>query len=118
MGRRPLSAELVAERARIIINMTAEGKPQRDIAAAVGITPSALCVFTAKHKLRRQVADARKFGRRQWGSETADPATLSREQLEVAKRVGITPERFAWLCTCPHDGKGNARGWRGGASIG
>lgn len=118
MGRRPLDPELVAHRTKLVIDMTAEGKPQREIAAALGITSSALCVFTARHKLRRQVADARKFGRKQWGSEKADPSTLSPEQLDVARRVGITPERFAWLCSCPHDGKGNARGWRGGASIG
>ena len=55
-----------------------------------------------------------------WGSETADPSTLTAEQLDVARRVGITPERFAWLCAIPKnpDAKRGMIGHRGGNSIG
>ena len=55
-----------------------------------------------------------------WGSETADPAILTPEQLDTARRVGITPERFAWLCSIPKDpnAKRGAVGHRGGAAIG
>ena len=58
--------------------------------------------------------------RRQWGTETADPAILTHEQLDTARRVGITPERFAWLCSIPKniDRKGGAIGHRGGNTIG
>jgi hypothetical protein len=55
-----------------------------------------------------------------WGSETADPSTLTPEQLDTARRVGITPERFAWLCAIPKnpDAKRGAVGHRGGNHIG
>jgi hypothetical protein len=58
--------------------------------------------------------------RPKWGSETADPAILTPEQLDTARRVGITPERFAWLCSIPKnlDRKGGAIGHRGGNTIG
>jgi hypothetical protein len=51
-----------------------------------------------------------------WGKERLDPSNLTREQLDHASRVGITPGRYAWLLTCPKGG--NAHGWKGGASIG
>jgi len=55
-----------------------------------------------------------------WGSETADPAILTPEQLDTARRVGITPERFAWLCSIPKENnpRPGAIGWRGGNTIG
>ena len=58
--------------------------------------------------------------RASWGTETADPAILTPEQLDTARRVGITPERFAWLCAIPKDlsRKGGSIGHRGGNTIG
>ena len=58
--------------------------------------------------------------RASWGTETADPAILTPEQLDTARRTGITPERFAWLCSIPKnlDRKGGAIGHRGGNTIG
>ena len=35
-----------------------------------------------------------------WESER-DPSTLTNEQREHAKRVGMTEGRYAWLLTCP-----------------
>jgi hypothetical protein len=35
------------------------------------------------------------------GESEGDPLTLSGEQREHAKRVGMTEGRYAWLMTCP-----------------
>ena len=33
--------------------------------------------------------------------DEADPSGLTEEQLDMARRVGITPGRFAWMVACP-----------------
>ena len=95
------------------------------IAAKVGIN-----VDSVRHILRRYChrpyLKVRKHAcasnaRAAWGTETSDPAILTPAQLDTARRVGITPERFAWLCSIPKTSqppKGGAIGWRGGNTIG
>ena len=94
------------------------------IAAKVGLN-----VDSVRHILRRYChrpyLKVRKTAcasnaRASWGTETADPAILTPEQLETARRVGITPERFAWLCSIPkqNNPRPGAIGWRGGNHIG
>lgn len=94
------------------------------IAAEVGIN-----VDKVRHILRRYChrpylkvrnAACASNARASWGSETADPAILTPEQLDTARRVGIAPERFAWLCSIPKDpnAKRGAIGYRGGNHIG
>ena len=46
----------------------------------------------------------------------ADPNGLSEEERETAAKMGISPERMAYLIKCPRGG--NAHGWRGGNAIG
>lgn len=84
----------------------------------VGRTPKNVVKGQPVHKVKRpgEHKKVRKTREAPWGKETADPSNLADWQLETARRVGIKPERFAWLCTCPHDG--NARGWMGGNTIG
>ena len=94
------------------------------IAAKVGLN-----VDSVRHILRRYChrpyLKVRKTAcasnaRASWGSETADPAILTSEQLDTARRVGIAPERFAWLCSIPkqNNPRPGAIGWRGGNTIG
>ena len=113
-----LPKEVAAERIRLITSYKAQGLTQHEMAAKMGISQPCVHSFMKKHGLTTKAKGAylRKLRTRDWGAETADPSRLSPDQLDIARRVGITPERFAWLCTCPHDG--NAKGWRGGASIG
>lgn len=39
-----------------------------------------------------------------WFAGKADPSGLTPHELERAKYLGITPERWAWLKTCPRGG--------------
>lgn len=84
----------------------------------VGRVPKNVVEGQPVHKVKRpgEHLKVRKKREKPWGTETADPSNLAQWQLDTARRVGIKPERFAWLCTCPNDG--NARGWMGGNTIG
>ena len=111
----------LVERIRPLVN---SGLLPTQIAQKVGIN-----VDSVRHILRRYLHrpylkvrnhSCASNARPAWGSETADPSTLTEEQLETARRVGITPERFAWLCAIPKnpDAKRGAVGYRGGNHIG
>lgn len=39
-----------------------------------------------------------------WFEGKEDPSSLTAEELERAKNYGISPERWAWLKTCPKGG--------------
>lgn len=113
--------KVLVERVRPLVE---SGLLPTQIAEKVGIN-----VDSVRHILRRYLHRpylkvrnhaCASNARPEWGSETADPSTLSPEQLDLARRVGITPERFAWLCSCPKnpDAKRGAVGYRGGNHIG
>ena len=125
MARNTLSPEARAARIKLVLELRALGRTQRDIAAKLGITQPGLSAFELSAgirdpKFRRTPSQKAKLRPRNWGVEKGDPSTLTPEQLETARRTGITPERFAWLCACPRDpnAKRGAVGHRGGAAIG
>jgi hypothetical protein len=113
-----ITKQKAEERRVAILGFIKEGLTQQDMASRLGISQPAVHAFMRLRGLTRKSLAMSKAARQsaQWGRETADPSSLAPWQLEVARRTGISPERFAWLCTCPH--AGNAKGWRGGASIG
>ena len=101
-----------------------QGMMPTEVANRTGISADTIRHY-ARRYCKRAYLKVRKHAcasnaRPQWGTETADPAILTPEQLDTARRVGITPERFAWLCSIPKDNKpkAGAIGWRGGNTIG
>ena len=125
MGRHGLPSQERERRINLVVELRALGRTQRDIAAVIGITQPALSAFELKEgirnpKHRQTAAQKAKLRPRQWGIEKGDPSTLTAEQLETARRTGITPERFAWLCAIPRnvEARRGAIGWRGGNTIG
>lgn len=95
-----------AERVELIKALKCQGLNQTQIGLRLGITQPAVCSFMKKHGLVSKAMGKMltKLRPRDWGVETADPSTLTQDQLAIARRTGISPERFAWLCTCPRDG--------------
>ena len=125
MGRYGLPPEERARRMKVVLELRALGRTQRDIAAVLGISQPGLSAFEKAAgirdpKYRRTLSQAQKLRARPWGMEKADPSNLTPEQLETARRTGIEPARFAWLLLCPKDpnAKRAAIGHRGGAAIG
>ena len=98
----------------------AEGLNIRHMAEKEGIKPEALSRFLDRNGLggEKRAYSKRKQARTAdtWGRERADPSVLTPEQIVHAFRVGITPDRYAWLLQCPKGG--NAIGWKGGNAIG
>jgi hypothetical protein len=113
---RKMSAEEFARRVSIIRRMTKTGAPRMDIAAAIGISTSAVCQFVNRYiaKDGTAVQDRRDSGRRDFINEqpwqVADPSVLTEDQIRDAWLLGIKPERLAWLLLCPKGGK--AHDWR------
>jgi predicted XRE-type DNA-binding protein len=95
-----------AKRVELIKALKCQGLNQSQIGERIGLTQPAVCSFMKKHGLISKAMGKMltKLRPRDWGAETADPSNLSKEQLDIASRTGISPERFAWLCTCPKDG--------------
>ncbi len=106
------------ERLRLIREWLRKGVTQVQMGTRLKLTQPAVSAFMKRHGLARtspgNVAAAQRAA--EWGKERADPSTLTADQREHAARIGIEPGRYAWLMTCPKTG--NAKGWRGGASIG
>jgi transcriptional regulator with XRE-family HTH domain len=114
-----LPKEVAAERIRLITAYKAKGLTQHEMASKMGISQPCVHSFMKKHGLTTKAKGAylRKLRTRDWGVETADPSRLSPDQLDTARRTGISPERFAWLCSCKRLGT-RVGEHRGGNSIG
>lgn len=53
--------------------------------------------------------------------DTLPSDSLTEDELRIARNLGISPGRAAWLLTCPRDARVSSRkaiGWRGGNAIG
>jgi transcriptional regulator len=113
-----LPQAVATERLRLIKGWMRQGITQVEMASCLRLTQPAVSAFMKRHGLARtspaNVSAAQRAA--QWGKERADPSTLTPDQRAHAARIGIEPGRYAWLMTCPKTG--NAKGWRGGASIG
>lgn len=52
----------------------------------------------------RELCGYDSFPDEQWFAGKADPSGLSEDELERARNLDISPERWAWLKTCPKGG--------------
>ena len=113
-----LPEAVATERLRLIRQWLRKGVTQVQMASCLKLTQPAVSAFMKRHGLARTSPGNAAAAQRaaEWGKERADPSTLTAEQRDHAARIGIEPGRYAWLLTCPKSG--NAKGWRGGASIG
>ena len=125
MGRIPESES--RDRLEACRKMLADGLNLTDISARVNVDRTVLyrflCrngVITPKHggnsngilrRTTRRKAGQRKPGARpmgyngeEWGKQKASASSLTPEQILHAFRLGINPERYAWLLTCPKGG--------------
>ena len=114
-----LTPEAVNQRLAAIKDLRSKGLNQQEIGNRLGLTQPAVSAFMRRHGLKGRASGAylAKLRPRNWGEETADPSNLTQEQLDTARRTGITPERFAWLCSCQRIGT-RVGEHRGGNSIG
>lgn len=98
-----IKASLRTERLAQVKALLAQGQPQIVIAGKVGMAQSNLCGYLKRHGLRTWTP--RKGSNDSgWGRERLDPPSLTQDQLDQARRLGITPGRYAWLLTCPRSG--------------
>lgn len=93
-----------ARRIQEVRDLLAQGLPQIHIAAKVGMTPSNLCSYIQRNKLRTWVARCKGRHDSGWGRERIDPSHLTAEHLYQARRLDVEPGRYAWLLTCPRGG--------------
>jgi len=103
----PKAADL---RANLIRKMQGDGKTQTEIAKALGISQSSVCKFISRRQavLRRlQTTLSASVNQSRPGviKETRDATRLDHEQTLRSIRLGIDPERMAWLLSCKAENK-------------
>lgn len=113
---RKLSQDELRRRSDVIREGITLGRAMSATARIMGMTPSNLHLLIERHPwLLTGVPPAGPIGAA--GRVIPQPLPeLTEAQLEMARRLDITPDRLAWLLTCPRGG--NAAGWRGGSAIG
>jgi predicted transcriptional regulator len=97
-------------RSVVIKKMIREKKTQTDIAKALGISQSSVCKFISRRQavLRRlQTTLSAGVNQSRPGviKETRDATRLDPEQTLRSIRLGIDPERMAWLLSCKAENK-------------
>jgi len=100
------NAEAEARLAKCLVYLS-QGMGVTQISDRVGIQRTTLHRFLYRHgAIKGGREKQRRVSAQQdnWGKERLDPSHLTEEQLEQARRFGITPGRYAWLLTCPRGG--------------
>ena len=112
----PLEADLRANKIR---KMYSEGWTQQKMAKALGISQGTLSKFISRRqkvvaRLANTLGSKVNTERPTVVKEVADPSRLDEEQVLRSIRLGIDPERMAWLLSCKAEHKmvGRKRGVR------
>ena len=111
MGR--LSREAQASRLTEAKALLAQGVTVRDLSARWRIdVPAAqgwlmrnLDGYAPKAKRNHHKGQSYKMYGNEPKWQTADPGTLTADQLTHALKMGIKPARYAWLLQCPRGGR-------------
>lgn len=86
-----------------------EGQPLSTIRSLTNMTTDQLLRFMRKHGIKvsahLKAGQRNKFKNRDFMAaqpwQVGDPSTLRSSDLEACAKLGITPERMAWLLSCP-----------------
>lgn len=105
MGNNAESYKRRKERIKLIQPLVTQGMKPKQIADKIGLNPEIVRHLIRRHCVRPEgYVNPNLTGSCLMDSDSVgDPSILTEEQRERAKRVGITPERFAWMLGCPRD---------------